>query len=351
MFLIKSLLSKTAAFFIFLKYQIILNVANSSSAKAVCSNISIQSSINVYDDYGDAQKYIYKIHNLFILPRNGIYIKTKFLFLSNFGSLNRFLNWSSAPLEIIKFKLFQKNNLLLDNVLHLPDTGFYHFLTEVFPSLLWHLEEKIPTQLVLHKSSSSYCLQLVDLIIHKYNVDFMQVMLVDKPYGCKSAFLHTITPSSGRPFFSDLNIIDKYLGIKPTADTTSIPNSKIFISRGRFGRRSMKNDHIISEYLDSVGFQILQLEILDIQTQISILSGASIIIAPHGAGLSHLVWARPTKVLEIFPPNFTNDCYEVICNYHHITYRRIVNDAYYELNSKLSKIETKKLISEISSLI
>lgn len=351
MFLIKAFLSKTAAFLIFLKCQIVLNIKNSSSIKSVCSKIPIKSSINLFDSYGHPQKEIYKIRDLFVLPRNGIYIKSKFIFLSNFGSLNRFLNWSSAPLEIIKFKFFPKANLSLENVLHLPDTGFYHFLTEIFPSFLWHLEEQIPTQVVLHKSSSAYCLQLVEFIIHKYNVNFMQVMLVDKPYRCQSAFLHRITSSSGRPFPSDLNIITKYLGIKSTAEIISIPSSKIFISRGRFGRRSMKNDHLISEYFESIGFQILQLETLDIQTQISHLSDASIIIAPHGAGLSHLVWTRPSKVIEIFPPNFSNDCYEVICNYHDIAYGSIVNDAYYQSDSELSKIGTEKLISEIELLI
>ncbi len=44
--------------------------------------------------------------------------------------------------------------------------------------------------------------------------------------------------------------------------------------------------------------------------QIELFSQARTIVAPHGAGLSNMVWASGgLQVLEIFPSGYFNDCY------------------------------------------
>ena len=331
-----------------------LNIVNNSLVDNDSTKILIQSPLNLPDHYGVFEKRIYKLRDILILPRNGIYIKDNFVFLINFGSINRFFNWSSAPIEILKSHFDTKIDSKYENVLHLPDTGFYHFITEVFPALLWHIEAKIPTVIVIDKNSAPYCIQLINIVIRTYKVSFFQTLTVDRPYRCKSAYLHNITQSSGRPFQSDLKIIDKYFGIESDlikTFPTSIDYDRIYISRGQYGRRSMRNDSIISEFLNQIGFTTLRLETLDVKTQISILSNSSIIIAPHGAGLTHLVWSRPTTVIEIFPPKLSNDCYEILCTYYDISYHKVINKAYYEVNSNLAFDQTNEFLSDLQTLI
>ena len=49
---------------------------------------------------------------------------------------------------------------------------------------------------------------------------------------------------------------------------------------------------------------------MNFHDQINLFSNARIIIGPHGAGLSNMIWASlPCEIIEIFPHNFFNDCY------------------------------------------
>jgi len=66
----------------------------------------------------------------------------------------------------------------------------------------------------------------------------------------------------------------------------------------------------LEEKLMTLGFKIIYCENISFEEQISLFSMARLIVAPHGAGLSNMVWAdSPCKVVEIFPSNIFNDCY------------------------------------------
>ena len=63
------------------------------------------------------------------------------------------------------------------------------------------------------------------------------------------------------------------------------------------------------------GFTPIWLEDHNIATQIALFSGAEFIVAPHGAGLTNLIWCNSSaKVLEIFSPNYVNVCFWAIAN-------------------------------------
>jgi capsular polysaccharide biosynthesis protein len=49
---------------------------------------------------------------------------------------------------------------------------------------------------------------------------------------------------------------------------------------------------------------------MSFREQVGALAGAEVVLAPHGAGLSNLVFARPdAKVIELFSPRYVNPCY------------------------------------------
>jgi len=58
------------------------------------------------------------------------------------------------------------------------------------------------------------------------------------------------------------------------------------------------------------------LESLTVAQQAMTFQSARVVIAPHGAGLTNLVFCRPkTIVIEIFSPAYINCCYWVISNW------------------------------------
>jgi capsular polysaccharide biosynthesis protein len=76
---------------------------------------------------------------------------------------------------------------------------------------------------------------------------------------------------------------------------------RIYVSRGRIGRRHIENETELLEVLRPLGFQTVFCEDLTFQEQMRLFHDAEVIVTPHGAGLSNLLFCRPgTKVIEIF---------------------------------------------------
>jgi hypothetical protein len=85
---------------------------------------------------------------------------------------------------------------------------------------------------------------------------------------------------------------------------------KIYISRkGASCRRILNEDQLI-DYLSNNGFEIVQLEKLTVREQAKLFNEAKIIIGPHGAGFTNMIFCNPqVKIIEIYPPEFKTPCF------------------------------------------
>jgi cytochrome c-type biogenesis protein CcmH/NrfG len=80
------------------------------------------------------------------------------------------------------------------------------------------------------------------------------------------------------------------------------PKQRLYIHRNQ-GNRGIVNEAELIIFLDKYGFQIVTLESKSVREQALLLSSAEVVIAPHGAGLTNIVFCRPgTKVIELFSP-------------------------------------------------
>ena len=78
---------------------------------------------------------------------------------------------------------------------------------------------------------------------------------------------------------------------------------RLYITRRRASIRRVLNESSLSPLLAERGFEVLELEGLALSEQVRAFAEASHIVAPHGAGLSHLVFCEPgTRVLELGTP-------------------------------------------------
>ena len=82
---------------------------------------------------------------------------------------------------------------------------------------------------------------------------------------------------------------------------TSPANRKIYVKR--ISNRKIANEQEFEEYISSQGFEIHTMEGMTIRKQAELFHQASVIISPHGAGLTNIVFSKPgTQVIEIFHP-------------------------------------------------
>ncbi|MBN3898303.1 MAG: glycosyltransferase family 61 protein [Nostoc sp. NOS(2021)] len=103
--------------------------------------------------------------------------------------------------------------------------------------------------------------------------------------------------------------------------------SRLYISRAKAEYRRVKNEENVVKCLSNYGFTAVYLEEYSFAMQIDILSNAEVIVAPHGAGLSNLIWCNHgAKVLEIFSPNYVNVCFWAIANQIGLEYFYLIGD-------------------------
>ena len=88
---------------------------------------------------------------------------------------------------------------------------------------------------------------------------------------------------------------------------------RIYISRSRSKNRQIINEDAVVEILSKLGFQTVYLEELSVLDQVVLFANADIIVAPHGSGLTNLVFCSPnTTIIELFSPRYIRTDYWII---------------------------------------
>jgi hypothetical protein len=88
------------------------------------------------------------------------------------------------------------------------------------------------------------------------------------------------------------------------ADRGAGPLRRIYLARGNASRRRVVNETELLEGLEEHGFSSVAFDGMTIAEQATVIGGADVIVAPHGAALTNLVFAEPgTRVVEILPAN------------------------------------------------
>lgn len=89
---------------------------------------------------------------------------------------------------------------------------------------------------------------------------------------------------------------------------------RIYVSRGTApNTRRVIQEEALMRLLEERGFVHLDPLSLSVRDQIDQYHAAEVIVAPHGAALTNLVFARPgVKVLEIFPASYVNQAFWAI---------------------------------------
>ena len=102
---------------------------------------------------------------------------------------------------------------------------------------------------------------------------------------------------------------------------------KIYISRSKAKNRQVINEARVTKLLSTQGFQTVFLEQMSVLEQIAVFANAEVIIAPHGSGLTNLVFCSPdTRVVELFSPNYLRTDYWMISRHLKLQHYYLVGD-------------------------
>ena len=131
-------------------------------------------------------------------------------------------------------------------------------------------------------------------------------------------------------------------------------NQKIYISRARAKNRQIVNELEVESLLINEGFKTIFLEEMSVLEQVAIFANTEIIVAPHGSGLTNLVFCAPnTKVVELFSPNYQRTDYWMISQHLELQHYYLIGENFECLslrNLMYQNSLTEDILVNISSL-
>ncbi|HUO48841.1 MAG TPA: glycosyltransferase family 61 protein, partial [Acidimicrobiales bacterium] len=107
------------------------------------------------------------------------------------------------------------------------------------------------------------------------------------------------------------------------------PARRLYVSRGdKPNTRRVENEAEVLAALAPYGFEVIDPGGLSVQEQVRRFAEAELVVAPHGAALTNLVFCPPgAAVIELFPPDYVNVCYWALADtVPGLRYRYLVGD-------------------------
>jgi len=107
----------------------------------------------------------------------------------------------------------------------------------------------------------------------------------------------------------------------PLATSPAALPKRIYISRAQAHHRRVLNETAVIQQLLPLGFVSVTLESLSFAEQVALFAQAELIIAPHGGGLTNILFCSPgTTIVELVAPSYIRHYYWVMSDHlklHH----------------------------------
>ena len=144
----------------------------------------------------------------------------------------------------------------------------------------------------------------------------------------------------------------------PIVKTNKLNPALFYISRSDSSSRIVENEQELIELLQKHGFATVVIAELSFMEQVSLFATAQAIVAPHGAGLTNIVFCNPgTAVLELFTPNYIPTLYADLASKVNLNHSFLICDTDSQDKGMRSamqqnmKVDLKKIELKIQELL
>jgi capsular polysaccharide biosynthesis protein len=188
-------------------------------------------------------------------------------------------------------------------------TAHYHWVLEVLPrfAILERFDELRQTPIILPKGITRAQYQSLAL----FGIDRKRIVEFDgSHWRVEYLYFPSLVGVSGNPTSFGVEWLRQRL-----VPGSCCGHRQIYISRNDASSRRILNEADLIKELTPLGFEVVCLAETDFPHQVRLFNEASVIIAPHGGGLTNCVFAPSGAVIiEVFAPNYINGCFWALAN-------------------------------------
>ncbi|RJE81260.1 DUF563 domain-containing protein [Paracoccus sp. JM45] len=225
--------------------------------------------------------------------------------------------------------IYKKTDHILGEALVLPFPhkvgNFYHALSEMVYGLRYarNLSSDIP---IIHGEDK---FKLLPVICKLIGIDEQRLIQVSE---CASLKVSTAYMPSTPSFYWNTPFVQFFRKAALRNLKPDIGQSRIYISRSR-SARSTPGEADFELYLQKIGYKIIHAQDLTFEGQIKLFMGATKIIAPHGAGLTNMVFCRDeVRIVEVFSSNMLQPDFYQRSKFVNKDYQCVIIDDYNQRN-------------------
>ena len=143
-------------------------------------------------------------------------------------------------------------------------------------------------------------------------------------------------------------IFDRLRELLAPGSSDAKPARRLYVSRRDSARRPLVNEDAVAALAARHGFETVVLQGMPLAEQIRLFSGATHILAPHGAGLANLVFCPPgAAVLELQLGTYLNWCFRRLCGVRGLRYGCLIGA---ELEGGAGWIHTRRWSAPLDRL-
>ena len=219
------------------------------------------------------------------------------------------------------------------------DNNFYHWMTETLPLIIaMYKLKKCPVllnsnSLIIKHITNSLSLLKIPYTIHNHS---NKTAVISKLYLTKVPKVDTcneiLIKQMKNIFFDTLKISEK-----------DKQDRKLYISRKKSQKRKISNEIEVEKFLEELEFECVYLEDYSLENQIKILSQSKIVISPHGAGLTNIMFMKEgSTVIELKAKNNDYWCFFSLARLSNLKYYYLLCDSN-EINHRKADINVDLL--------
>ncbi|PKV62714.1 glycosyltransferase family 61 protein [Pontibacter ramchanderi] len=265
--------------------------------------------------YRQKEQFLVRLPEVEVLGNTGAVVLNGKVVMESVGEVSRLAK--SDAFKEVSLLLPKRKAGRYTSVLFLPwaDNNNYHWFFDCLPRLYLVLENtQEPIQVIMRRDMAPYQLETLHFVLKGYSQASVVYIGKHEKWQVDEFVLPSFV-ANAQSGFLPREVADWLRQKVWQGYNVQSPARKrrLYISRAQAKTRRVLNETELLPVLQRYGFEMVRAEELTYQQQVQLFFEAEAVMAPHGAGLTNLLFSEQCQVLEFHPANLIKTHYFLLC--------------------------------------